>query len=770
MKNTQPPITLEKVKKLRVAFGNFFDIDSKLIQGTDPTNFYKNVDEVGIKETSPREIERTLERWYEWYSNTTPAPEYVVNNTTLTPEQLSNLGELRDKNREVSTKIRARESEAVQKYKEDLQRQIDSNKAAQTELNGKKVWARVEKINDKETILTKEDQEKLNKYREIATNKPSSTIDELSKEIETKSGEELKKRGLSESEIKKTSRETADAIVQNLASQGSQTYIPSVTQAAIFKKISSDKKVVPLAVVSITAQAALQNSAKNNFVINQFSTEVPRTVASIAFGTDFSNEIFGPAVDNLDVTLLQTSEQGSYLIDLGQINAIQLTKLEHQIEILNRDNANELFSQSPNSFVYKQITLTDPASSKILNTPKASQLLFVTFGPEVTTLPLSQNQFNIPTPAAISKNDTVEKNKSTKKLEISKKTISKDKGSNYLKENFSDLPRRGYRELINRIQNSIDLPAIKSLFSKQGVAIGGVLALVALVVGGPAAGGTVFLGSLAITGNLGSFATGALSAIGSIFVSIGTAIIGPIIGLIIAVPLLIAFIMLVINNSAYVVPPAPPVAESGFDIGQSGFECTTEKTPTTITSSPTGGSVVAERAWGIMEDMYQGFWCYWNRSPGDFPTDTIGHPDSYPELFDEKLFAVTSNPTREQVQSSGNVLFWCTWLIQKSYAAGGVSIQNTLWSPTMFDDFKNRNKMYEGKEMTFDNIKSGAVIFFDIKNSLNRVDHVGIAHTITPAGIKFLQSNAGTKDDFLPFINGVLQNPSYATIKGVGNP
>ncbi len=312
-------------------------------------------------------------------------------------------------------------------------------------------------------------------------------------------------------------------------------------------------------------------------------------------------------------------------------------------------------------------------------------------------------------------------------------------------------------------------PQIKKWFSENAPVLISIASLGGLAFGGPGVGFATLGVGLAITGTLGSFAAGAFGVLGFIGRSIGVAIATPVIITLLVIPSLVAFIMLVINNSAYVVPPAP-VAESGFDIGQDGFECTTEKTPTTITSSSTGSSAIAERAWGIMEDMYQGFWCYWNRSPGDFPTDTVEHPESYPELFDEKLYAITTNPTRQQVQSSGEVLFWCTWLIQKSYGENGNNIANTLWSPTMFNDFKNRKKMLEGNEMTFDNIKSGAVIFFDIKNSLDRVDHVGIVHTITPAGIKFLQSNAGTKDGFLPIINGVLQSPSYATIKGVGNP
>ena len=58
------------------------------------------------------------------------------------------------------------------------------------------------------------------------------------------------------------------------------------------------------------------------------------------------------------------------------------------------------------------------------------------------------------------------------------------------------------------------------------------------------------------TGSLATFATGAFGVLGFIGRSVGIAIATPVIVTLLVLPPLVAFIMLVINNSAYVVPPS----------------------------------------------------------------------------------------------------------------------------------------------------------------------------------------------------------------------
>lgn len=310
------------------------------------------------------------------------------------------------------------------------------------------------------------------------------------------------------------------------------------------------------------------------------------------------------------------------------------------------------------------------------------------------------------------------------------------------------------------------------------LAVGG--ALMMIFGGGPLrAVGTVAaftFGGIAIAG-------GGLAAIGAGVIGVGNAfrlafitliaptLIATIVGSFVGLILLTSLIMFVINSGAYIVPPNP-VAESGFGPGGLGFPitCTNEKSPVSFDNNT--NSPIARRAWQITSDLYQGFWCFWNRSPGDLPTDVTTYAPSYPELFNMDLFIRVPNPTRDEVSSCGECLFWCTWLVQKAYRENGNNIQYTLWSPTMQSDFTSRGKFIDASQVTPSRILPGSVIFFDVNNSLARTDHVGIAHTMNSDGIYFVQSNAGTKDSFIPFnSNGVgLQDIPGINVLGIGLP
>lgn len=312
--------------------------------------------------------------------------------------------------------------------------------------------------------------------------------------------------------------------------------------------------------------------------------------------------------------------------------------------------------------------------------------------------------------------------------------------------------------------------------------LGSLVGIPLLIFGGPVAavvgGGGVFL--LASGAGLAGIGTGILNffgALGSAFVvTIGT----PIIIALVVFPVLVALILFIINSGAYLVPPKP-VSESAFGPGTSGYYCTMDKDPVSFSNSTS--SPIAKRAWEITADLYQGFWCFWNRSPDDsakiaqkipdFPPDMVSYPPSYPELFDENLFMRNPNPTRDEISVCGNCLFWCTYLVQKAYREShNNSLVVTLWSPTLQADFDRRGKFKSSLEATWQNVVPGSVIFFDVDNSLNRIDHVGIVHTVNIDGVKFVQSNAGSKDDFVPFRLGgkILQNIPGITVVGIGLP
>jgi hypothetical protein len=93
------------------------------------------------------------------------------------------------------------------------------------------------------------------------------------------------------------------------------------------------------------------------------------------------------------------------------------------------------------------------------------------------------------------------------------------------------------------------------------VAVGGGLVMFGAPVAGLVAGGLLF--GVARGATLASITAGAFGVLGFIGSSIGIAIATPVIITILVIPPLVAFIMLVINNSAYVVPPS--ISTTGAD-------------------------------------------------------------------------------------------------------------------------------------------------------------------------------------------------------------
>ena len=250
-----------------------------------------------------------------------------------------------------------------------------------------------------------------------------------------------------------------------------------------------------------------------------------------------------------------------------------------------------------------------------------------------------------------------------------------------------------------------------------------------------------------------------------------TAVVAPAIGLpfiigIASAPLAIALILFIINSGAYLVPPQPVAFGGGLPI-----ECTLDKVPISFPNN--SSSNIAKRGWEIVSDLYQGFWCYWNRSPGDFPDDVTSYPPSYPNLFDENLFRSKPFPTVEEMSVCGECMFWCTWLIQKSYLENGYNdLLYTLWAPAMKDDFDRRGKFISANNTTPDNVPPGSVVFFHVVGGHNSANHVGIIYSVSQDEVTYIQSNAPTKEGSITFNESGqgLQNLPGIDIVGIGLP
>ncbi len=292
------------------------------------------------------------------------------------------------------------------------------------------------------------------------------------------------------------------------------------------------------------------------------------------------------------------------------------------------------------------------------------------------------------------------------------------------------------------------------------------------------------------TSALQSSASGAISAVGTVFTTaFTTAMAGlatPILSILIGFPIVVALILFIINSGAYVVPPAASLAGLGYNSdgtinwnsGGSAFTaggglpivCTDEKGPVGV-SGPFSISPIGNRAWKITYDLYQGFWCFWNREPSnnpwngpprpDFPKDFVKYPQNYPKLFDYSAFKRNPNPPSN---FQGN-LFWCTWLVIKAYNETGTFTPTSLYTPSMYSDFLNRGKIIPASSASISTVVPGSVVFFHVTTGANRLNHVGIVYATDKAGIDMVQSNAPTKYFRIPWSNatgvGTMQIEYY---------
>lgn len=296
----------------------------------------------------------------------------------------------------------------------------------------------------------------------------------------------------------------------------------------------------------------------------------------------------------------------------------------------------------------------------------------------------------------------------------------------------------------------------------SAIVIGGLTALIALPIIGLGAalalGGGATVLSFALGAGAGGLTGAGLAAgITSFFGALASATLGaigpPILFILLGFPVIVALILFIINSGAYVVPPSPltnPFAGSGINV-----KCSDEKGPVGV-PGPSSNSPIANRAWEISYDLYQGFWCFWNRSPKAppqyFPNDVLKYPPGYPELFDYALFLRNPNPS----ESSGPDLFWCTWLPVKAYHENGNNIATELYVPNMYNDFKSRGKIIDAKTATPSNVVPGSVVFFQVTSGefSNRLNHVGVVYSVDPGGIVVVESNNAIKSESINFIPG----------------
>ncbi len=201
-----------------------------------------------------------------------------------------------------------------------------------------------------------------------------------------------------------------------------------------------------------------------------------------------------------------------------------------------------------------------------------------------------------------------------------------------------------------------------------------------------------------------------------------------------------------------------PVASTSAGLGFPAV-CTDEATPLPFPN--TASNSVARRAWEIVNNLHQGFWCFWNRSP------------DYPQNFDNNRYK--KDPFLEKIDWTQRYveMFWCTYLVIKTYQEAGIPISTAIYTPTMAQFFEAEHTLYKGPGLNISNASPGDVVFFQIEGiaTSGRWNHVAIIYEVTNEGITTVESNTSYKYMFYPAnLDGTFQKVGNINIVGIGSP
>jgi len=192
--------------------------------------------------------------------------------------------------------------------------------------------------------------------------------------------------------------------------------------------------------------------------------------------------------------------------------------------------------------------------------------------------------------------------------------------------------------------------------------------------------------------------------------------------------------------------------------------CTDEAEP--LGFSNTAGSGIARRAWEIVNNLYQGYWCMWNWSKID-----------YPQLFNEGEYLRDPNPPYPLPASHSGNLFWCTELVRRSHNNLDLSVRSNLMAK-QFGALEDTGGPSNGRyisitDATWQNIQPGYVVFFIVPGPTDyRLNHVGIVYSVSQDGIMIVQSNAATKSLLIPVLDDgrVSRSVGGFGVVGFGRP
>lgn len=705
------------------------ELKTKNYSWRDPKELSDYIKEI-TGQGNVKDAEYVLSQWQENFtqipeyaaSTMTGAPEYPVETTTLTPDQLKQLQE-ENEAKEAKRKATVEHAETnvgagIKRQQEIYAEQIKKVEAAKKEFEKQTKYARVQEVK-----LADEQQTQIEDLREQSKANPQETVKVVSLEIKNRLGDSIPQAA-------------ADVAAFEVVSALGSNYTP-VIQAGVAETASKEAAAKGEKEV---AEWIATLSGENQGI------DLSKQIISMAFGQEFTN------VTLPEVEVTNTPGPDFVPVSLAYIPVEASKAIESKVKILNEPFLQE--TDYANKWFGSQLALMQGD-----RTVTQRELYFSTFKPQgrVDWQGIGgQSKLNIVSGASEPLKAIGAVAGGVAKQVVTKAVVSKI--TTAIGTTVGGPVGTAVGAVVGWVADKIPWDKVKKW---SLAAIGILTAGVGLILGIPGvlalgAGIGIFggLGALGVTpAVVGSGVVGLLGAIGG--ATLG-AIGPPILATLIGFPVVVALILFIINSGAYVVPPSP-MSVNVFGPGVK-VVCTDEKGSVGV-AGPSSGSPIANRAWEITYDLYQGFWCFWNRSPSNvpwngpprqgFPKDVVKYPPNYPNLFDYALFAVNKNPP----EASGPNLFWCTYLPIKAYQENHHSIPAFLGAQAMLNAWP-KNKVILAADATPQNIVPGSVIFFKVPSHGPGIQHVGVVYLVDQSGITDVESNNAIKSERIVFSNG----------------
>lgn len=510
------------------------------------------------------------------------------------PSNMEDLEKTRAQSEEQHQKTRTQakeDLEEVVKKLEELKARKDQE-LKDLEARGEKDKKYYAKVETKEEVkLSKEEQEVFDKFKEFAKANPAEAKAVLQEIFEERVGGDLKKQGFTDEEIKNVLNETATQITENLYNYDNPSYVPQTHQTAILTEALHKSEIFGKGV---------SESANNLAVQHLLQYQMYKDITTATFGKDIADSFFGVDADKLQVSVSETPQAGytqtftpyTFVQSDRQIVADQSETLA-LVKDFGIDKGKQVLLGQAGKLIEKRMALLAPQSTaaKLLGSTEIKSLLFTRFGigtpiqwtatNMVGKLALKIAPEYVPMISGVGKLTGINVGLVGKAVPTGIKIAEQAGGQATGKIAGQVAAKTGFAGLVAKIAAFLGIGtgwATFGLSAIAGIIVGEIIKKIDWgkvkkffsEVVGPLllVGGGVMFGAPALGLAAGGFAFGAargltMAAVGAgifrFFKILGgafvTTIATPIIVTLLVLPPLVAFIMLVINNSAYMVPP-----------------------------------------------------------------------------------------------------------------------------------------------------------------------------------------------------------------------